>query len=162
MRLICALSIVFVLGTTSRSWAGDDYVYVPPLAYSPKIVPQCGKFAVPSVGTVCGYLNVEDWKAVLAADAELVEARERLKKDADLEVALNLQVTALQEQVDLLTSAKKAVVERNAKLEKDYIDLDEKYQNERVKPRWGTPLAWGTAAAAVAVLAGVLLYGALN
>ena len=49
---------------------------------------------------------------------------------------------------------KEVLVERNNKLTKDLIETDRKYQLERVKPRWGNPVAWSVAAVAAALLVG--------
>lgn len=150
MKLIVLLSIAFVLGTTSPILADTD-------VYEPKVVPACTKFTVPGVGIVCGYRDVEDWKKVLEADAELVLQRERAKKEGERAEALDLQVKSLQEQVDVYARTQVMLVERTDKLTLDLIELDKKYQDERVKPTWGSPIAWTLAAVSTSILAGVLI-----
>lgn len=125
--------------------------------YEPQVVPACTKYTVPGVGTICGYANVEDWKAVLEVDAELVLRREQAKKEAARADALDLQVKSLQAQVQTYARTQVMLVERTEKLTVDLIALDKKYQNERVRPSWGSPVAWTLAAVTTSLLAGMLL-----
>jgi hypothetical protein len=131
-------------------------------AYKPRIVPSCKVYVVPGVGEVCGFVKLEDWKIVLDADSELFAKREELRLERLRTTDLTIQVEALDGQVKVYAGVQKFVVERNDKLFADLLSLDEKYQNERVKPRWGSPLAWGTAAVSLAVLGGFLLASAIN
>ena len=116
---------------------------------------------VPSVGEVCGYASLDDYKKVLEADSELFYNREELRLERLRTVDLTKQVGFLQGQVDVLTRTQAVLLEADRKLTNDLIVLDKKYQDERVKPRWGTPVAWGVAGVSLAVLAGVLLAGVL-
>lgn len=146
------LSIAFVLGT----------IFLPALAwsdepYEPRIVPQCKVYVTQKGIQVCGYSTVEDWKLVLDADSELFALRETLKKKDESLGNLNLQITNLEGQVTAHTKAVDALTARNAALTQQLIDLDEKYQQELVKPQWGDPLAWGIAGVSLSVLAGFLL-----
>ena len=93
----------------------------------------------------------------LQADAELVAKRELLAKEKERTANLTLQLGSLQGQVEAYAENQKVLVTRNDKLVIDLIECDRKYQNERVKPRWGSPVAWTIAAVASSVLAGVLL-----
>ena len=102
---------------------------------------------------ICDY-TIEKWKEVLKADGELVYLRDRVKKEQQRAAELTLQNSALQGQVDAYEDTKSVLVERNDKLVKDIIDIDKKYQLERVKPRWGSPVAWTVAATAAALLFG--------
>jgi hypothetical protein len=149
MKLIVALSIAFALGTTSRALADD--------VYEPQVVPACTKFTVPGVGIVCGYVDVADWKKVLEADAELVLQRERAKKEGERAAALDLQVKSLQNQVAAYARTQVMLAERTDKLTVDLIALDKKYQNERARPAWGSPVAWTLAAVSSSMLAGMLI-----
>lgn len=117
---------------------------------------------MPGVGTVCGYLDIEDWKAVLKADAELVHLREVAKKEVERAANLALQVNSLQSQVATYASSQALLVARTDKLTKDLIALDKKYQDERVKPTWGSPVAWTIAAVSTSILAGVLINSAMD
>lgn len=112
---------------------------------------------MPGIGTICGYAVLEDWKAVLEADAELVLRREQAKKEAARADALDLQVKSLQDQVRTYARTQVMLVERTEKLTLDLIALDKKYQNERVRPSWGSPVAWTLAAVSTSLLAGMLL-----
>lgn len=111
---------------------------------------------------MCGFSSLGDWKKILAADAELVHTRTQLKNEKKRTVNLTTQVATLRGQVDVYANTQNALVERNAKLTKDLIDLDKKYQYERAKPRWGSPVAWTVAAVSTSVLAGVLLKNVLD
>jgi hypothetical protein len=132
---------------------------------APAIVPQCLVYRVP-LGQVCGYLvatpdgaeaaGMEQWRDVLRADAELVATRESVRlltQKADL---LFGQTQDLLAAFTAMKTAVAALEGRNAQLMRDLIEKDRLYQNERVKPRFGSPLAWTTAAVLGAVLAGYL------
>lgn len=112
---------------------------------------------VPGVGTICGYSNIDDWMSVLEVDAELVHQRVVAKKEAARSTSLVLQVTSLQDQVAIYTQRQAVLVARADKLSSDLIVLDKKYQLERVKPMWGSPVAWTVAAISTSLLAGVLV-----
>jgi hypothetical protein len=120
-----------------------------------EIIPHCD---LKQVGNemLCTY-SLEKWKLVLKADVELVSKRKLLAKEKERSAALTLQVDGLKSQVGVYANSQKLLVERNNKLTQDLIDLDKKYQNERVKPRWGSPLAWTVAAVSTSVLAGFIL-----
>jgi len=149
MKLTCVLSIAFVLGATPAF--SDEQP-----KYEPKIVPKC-KLS----GELCGY-TLGEWKLVLAADAELVSKRALLAKEKDRTAALTLQADALKSQVGVYAGTQVVLVERNLKLTQDLIELDRKYQFERVRPRWGSPLAWTVAAVSTSVLAGFVISNALD
>ena len=151
MRLICALSIAFVLGATPAF--ADD----PPL-YEPKLVPKCKLAKVAGGGETCGY-TLGEWKLVLEVDAELVSKRTLLAKEKERTAALTLQVTNLESQVAVYVKSQKLLVDRTHELTTDIIEIDRKYQNERVKPRLGSPLAWTVAAVSTAVLGGFVVKG---
>lgn len=142
MRLICALLIALVLGTTP---AFADY--------EPVHLPQCKLYKTIDGQEVCGY-SLEGWKSALKVDAELVTTKFRLKKETERTGALSQQVTALREQVSVYAESQIVLVDRSNKLTQDIISLDKKYQTERVKPRFGSPVAWTLAAVSTSVLAG--------
>ena len=150
MKLICVLLTVFALGATPAY--ADDLL--------PKTFPSC---ELKKVGgeELCAY-DLDTWKLVLKSDAELVHLRIKVKKELEKSAELALQVDALQSQVDKLSATKDLLVERNDKLVKDIIKIDKKYQDERVKPQWGSPVAWTVAAVAAAVLGGFVINDALN
>ena len=154
MRLICALLIAFALGVMSTPAFADD-------VYTPKVVPQCKVYKT-AAGDVCGYLNIEDWKLVLKADAELVHDREQLKNEGERATALTLQLTELKGQVATYANSQSILVQQSVALTKQLLDLDLKYQQERVKPSWGSPLAWTIAGVSTSILAGVLIASVLN
>ncbi len=124
-------------------------------------MPACTKFVVRDVGTICGYADVADWKRVLEVDAELVHQRVVAKQAGERASNLALQVTSLQGQIVTYAKSQELLLARTEKLSVDLIALDKKYQDERVKPRWGSALAWGVAAVASSLLAGVVIAKAL-
>ena len=63
---------------------------------------------------------------------------------------------------DAMKSAVGALERRNADLLALTIEKDRLYQNERVKPRWGSPFAWTTAAALGAILVGYVGHDLLS
>jgi len=135
------LSIAFVLGGTPAFADG----------YEPKIVPKC-KLA----GDFCGY-TLGEWKLVLKVDAELVSARVQLKLQDQKVTLLEEQKKDLLRQAEAISASNDLLIASNDKLRTDLIALDKKYQDERVRPRWGSPLAWTAAAVSTSVLAGFLV-----
>ena len=123
--------------------------------YEPKVIPKCSVYKVGGVD-ICGF-TFEEWKKVLEADAELIHVRTELKNEERRSASLALQVETLQDQVDVYAKSQVLLVEREAKLTKDLIECDRKYQNERVKPRLGSPVAWTITTVAVAAFGGYLL-----
>jgi hypothetical protein len=154
MRLIFALSIAFALGVTSTPAFAED-------VYTPKVVPSCKVYRT-AAGEVCGFLDIADWKTVLKVDAEVVHLREQLRIEAERTANLTLQLTELKSQTTVYANSQSILVQRNGDLTKQLLDLDLKYQKERVKPTWGNPLAWTIAGVSTSILAGVLLAGVLN
>jgi len=130
--------------------------------YTPFIIPPCTMYTVAGVGPVCGFADIEDWKRILRADAELVTAREQLKNHEAREANLIMQVRFLHDQVDLYAEQQKSLLAQTVKLTDDLIALDKKYQEERVKPRWGGIVAWTAAAVSTSLLVGVLVHAAVN
>lgn len=152
MRLICALSIAFVLGGTP-AFADDPY--------EPQHIPKCSLYETKSGEEVCGY-NLDEWKAALVADAELTTTKSRLKKEQERSIELAKQVSLLQDQFNACSDSQKVLTARHEKLTKDLIDLDKKYQYERVKPRLGPKLPWAVAGLSVAVLTGFIVKAKLD
>ena len=155
MLLIRRRSIASLLGVMLTLLSLRARADEPP--YQPKIVPVCKAYQVAGVGWVCGYKDIADWKLVLSADSELVHNREELTQERTKSHDLTLQVEALKGQVAVFKDTQALLVKQNHKLTQDLIDLDEKYQLERVKPTWGTTISWTIAAVAVAVLGGYIL-----
>lgn len=144
MKLICVLSIVLALGATPAF--ADD-----PPKYEPKIIPKCSL-----AGDVCGY-TLGEWQLALKVDAELVSKRVLLAKEQARAEALALQVAALKDQTSVYASSQKALVDYSVRCTQARIDLDLKYQKERVKPRLGSPLAWTVTAVSASILAGFVV-----
>lgn len=132
-----------------------------PEVYQPQVVPACKVHKTPE-GEVCGYLDIEDWKRVLVVDAEVVSARIQLKNELAKLAAMTTQLTELHGQVDIYASSQALLVQRNSALTTQLLALDWKYQQERVKPRWGSPVAWTLAAVTTSILAGVVIADLLN
>lgn len=123
--------------------------------YEPVVIPKCTVYKV-ATGEICGFTE-DQWKVVLEADAELVHVRVLLAKERERSAALALQVDALKDQVDVYAKSQSLLTARADKLTNELIECDRKYQNERVKPRLGSPLAWTITTIAVATLGGYLL-----
>ena len=147
MKLICALSIALILGTTPA--------FAEP-KYEAKLIPKCKVYKTADSGEICGY-TLDEWQGVLRVDAEFVVTKYKLKKEEERSANLTAQVETLHGQVGVYAETQKILVARSDKLTVDLIALDKKYQNERVKPRWGSPVAWSLAAVSTAVLAGFLV-----
>jgi hypothetical protein len=144
MKQICVLSIVFALGAT------------PVFAdQGPQHLRKCELVEAKDGRDVCAY-TLEDWKHALKVD-RLVTRQERVlelqKKKIEF---LESQKSDFQAQLKALSDNERILIDHNNKLTNDLIKLDKKYQEERVKPRWGTTFSWGAAAAAVAVLGGYI------
>jgi len=152
MKLIYVLSIAFVLGAT------------PALADPPvelKVLPKCNLHWIHGGMQGCVY-TLAQWKLVLKADAELFSKRILLDKEKERSAILEEQKIDLHKQVKLYTTNQDLLLVRNNKLTQDLIDLDKKYQNERVKPRWGSPIAWTVAAVSTGLLVGLLVEKSLD
>lgn len=124
----------------------------------PSNFPDCTKYSLPDGRTVCGYTNLEDWKIVLKADLELTAKKKALTLERERAAQQGLVVAGLKGQVEAF---KRIVAEQSSRIEtltKDLLETDRKYQSERVKPRWGNPLAWAAAAVATAALGGFVLH----
>lgn len=127
----------------------------------PKNLPQCVKYTV-AAGVVCGYEDLEDWKSVLRADAELTLLREKLKSEKAASEQVAIQLQAAIAEAGAREHGETILKEQNDKLTKDLIKLDEKYQTERVKPAWGSPIAWTIAGVSTAILAGFVVHSLVD
>ena len=123
--------------------------------YEPQVVPKCTVYKVGAI-EICGY-TMEEWKLVLKADAELVSTRTLLAKEKQRSGNLELQVKDLREVARVYAESQAVLVGRVDKLTGDFIALDKKYQDERVKPRIGSPVAWSITAAVAALAGGYIL-----
>lgn len=154
MRLICVLLTVFVLGATP-AYADDP---TPPpdveLVTDCEMIPHEGK-------DYCG-LTLEQWKRILKTNTGYISKTRLLRYERLKTSSLENQKTALQISLEALADSQKVLTERVDKLTVELIATDKKYQQERVKPRLGDPLAWTVAAAAVSVLVGFVTYKALD
>lgn len=158
MRAISLLSIAFVLGATSTPTlaepdAGAEDAGEP---YQVQIVPRCKVYQVPGVGEICGYLFLDDWRAVATADAELVLRRaevDALTKERDAERERGDKLDSALESREILIGKLSTSLEDERKR---FLELDEKYQRAR-GTRWTTWVAWGLAACAASALAGIIL-----
>jgi len=128
-----------------------------PALAEPTNIPDCTKYTLPDGRVVCGYVNIEDWKNVLRADAELTAGKDLLRLEREKVVELRSQIDSFRGQVAAYERALSVLKQRNRELTVDLLETDRKYQNERVKPKWGNPLAWATAGLAAAALGGYIL-----
>lgn len=126
--------------------------------YQTQVIPTCRVFIVPSVGEICGYQYLDDWRAVARADAELVLLRSKV-------VLLEGALAAERERGDLLAQALDVregtvatLVASLAAERTNLIDLDRKYQDARTAPNWMGRIGWSAAIVVGGVLAGVLVF----
>jgi hypothetical protein len=120
-------------------------------------MPKCDVYTLKSGAEICGFEASVWFGKVLTVDAQLVHEKKQLKNEKARSAELAKQVEILQVNMGLHGETRKLLVERDALITKQLIDLDKKYQEERVKPRWGNPLAWTAAAVATAILAGFVI-----
>lgn len=118
-------------------------------------LPECQVYTTAAGVEVCGFASIEDVKAIRLAAAELQYLREQSRLLALKVAELETQTISLRVALDAQRTATEIVRRRNVELTTLAIETDRRLQLERVKPRWGTPLAWGTAAVLGAVLLGV-------
>jgi len=115
-------------------------------------------YALPDGDEVCGWKlsdgGEDKVKLAYEADAELVSRRK-------LAAAETIKIESLETQVDQYAVAlgaeedtSKVLQKRVDKLFDDLIKCNLKLENEKAKPRFGTPLAWGTSAVLGAILLG--------
>jgi len=107
-------------------------------------------------------LTLDDWKKVLATNAVLTNKTRLLHYEGIRSQELENQKTALQNSLEAMANSQKILADRVDKVTADLIATDKKYQNERVKPRLGSPLAWTITAAAVALTTGFVVKDALD
>lgn len=125
-------------------------------AYTPKIIPKCAVVDLKAGGKGCSY-TLEQVKALYQVDSELAMRRttEPLK---DKKLALQEGIIAkTREQLKLAESSLGTAKKRNEELTKQLIDKDKQLQYEIAKPRWGSYIAWGTAALVSSVFVGYVI-----
>lgn len=153
MKLICVLLTLSVLGATP-AFANPP----PPRA---KNLPECELVKTTDGREMCAY-TLEQWISVLKADALISHQYVIIGKLEEKVEVLTEQQIDFRKQIAALAANEQLLIDHNNKLTQDLIDLDKKYQYERVKPRWGSPLAWTLAGVSTAVLAGFVLHEALD
>jgi len=161
MKLIYVLLTTFALGVTPALADDPDEPTEAELVQNPNFIPKCSLVKTKDGREMCAY-ELDEWISVLRIDA-LVGAQQRMldQLHGKIEV-LEEQQMDFRKQVAALTDNNKLLITSNDKLTKDLIDLDKKYQYERVKPRWGTTVSWGIAAASASILAGFVIRDALD
>jgi hypothetical protein len=145
------LGVMFLLGTTSVR--ADEF----PENYQPQILPHCQMYNLPGGEVVCGYESITQWKLVLKADAELLFLRAKVRLLENLQIQLKQQLGAIRGQQVIAANEADMFQKENDRLTKELIALDKKYQEERVKPQWGSPVAWSIAGVSTAILLGVMI-----
>lgn len=111
---------------------------------------------------ICGYENIDDWKKVLVVDLEVGTLQRKLKSEQEKTADL-IQLRDLQaHQIDAMAESQHILKDHSDKLTDQLIELDAKYQKERVKSRIGSPVAWTIAAVSTAVLVGFVASAALR
>lgn len=153
MKLICVLLTVFVLGVTPA--------YADETKYFPQVIPACTLVKAADKSMVCAY-TIDEWKEVLKVDAEVVSLRINLKHEQYKNVLLHQQKTSLHIQLNAFADSQKVMSDRILKVTDKLIAKDKKYQNERVKPRLGSPAAWMITAISVSLATGFIVKEALS
>ena len=146
------LCIAFVLGTVPTVALAND-----PPAYEPVYMPKCDIYTLKSGKEICGFEASVWFGKVLTVDADLVHTKEQLKNEKARSVELALQVKILEGQIVTHRETRKFLEDREVELNHELLAVNKKYELERVKPRWGNPLAWTAAAVSTAVLAGFII-----
>ena len=149
MALVCSLA------GTAR---GDD---PDPATYAPSAIPPCTVFSTVG-GFICGYRTIDEVRSLYLADVDLAELRA-------LVPILRRQLAASAEshraaaaRADAESVARAALEGRRAALVTAYLDLDRRYQSERVRPRIGGRWGWTVAAALGVTLLAVVAHDALE
>jgi hypothetical protein len=147
--IVCAGLICLATGSARGQDAGPE-------PYTPKIIPAC-KVATLATGVeMCGYTSIDDVRAVYRADNELVKRRIEVELLTDKTLLLSTMIKSYQTVVEQNKIAITALKERNKDLLAEALKKNELYEKERVKPRWGNPIAWTTAVVLGAALLGYI------
>ena len=151
---IALLGLIFLAASSGIAQADPD----PPAEtqYVPKIIPPCKVYALGDGREVCGWLTIEEVTTAYNADAELVKLRETDATKNEQLIAFSIQVASITAALEAEQRSVTVLQAREAKLTDDLIETNRKYENERVKSRWGNPVAWTTAAGLAAILLGIV------
>lgn len=153
MRLICVLLTVFVLGATPAH--ADD------VQREVELLTECPRHVTDKGVEYCA-LDLEEWKRVLKTNVTYMSKVRLLHYETLKTLSLENQKSALQISLKAMAESQQVLTIRVDKLTVDIIDLDKKYQYERVKPRWGNPVAWTVAAVSASILVGFVTQQALD
>lgn len=154
MRLICVLLTVFVLGATPA--------YAEDIDLGVELVTDCETIPLKdSKKDLCG-VTLGEWKRILKTNAAYTSKTKLLQYERLKTSLLEQQKSALQKSLDVMADSQRILTKRVDKLTVDHIKLDRKYQNERVKPRLGNPIAWTISAVAVALATGLIVKDVLD
>ena len=151
---IALLGLIFLGASSSIAQADPD-----PSAetqYVPKIIPECNVYTLSDGREVCGWLTIVEVTAAYKADAELVRLRATSAAQADQITAFGIQVASITAALEAERRSLSVVQARETKLTADLIAMNKKYEYERVRPRWGNPIAWTSAAGLAAILLGII------
>ncbi len=125
--------------------------------YVPKIIPECKVYPLADGREVCGWLTIEEVQTAYDADAELVKLRETSAAQGEQIIAFGVQVSAIRAALEAEQRSVTVLKARELKLTDDLIEMNRKYEYERVKPRFrlgnGWALAGGVAVGIVATIA---------
>jgi hypothetical protein len=124
--------------------------------YTPQIIPICHVYPLADGREVCGWLTIEEVQAAYDADAELVKLRETSAAQGEQIIAFGVQISAIRAALEAERRSVIVLQASNNRLTDDVVKWNRKYEYERVKPRWGNPIAWTSAAGLAAILLGVV------
>ena len=157
------IASVFAICLSATSAAAADPV-------APQIVPQCRTYALADGRTVCGYVvaladgteQLDQWRDVLRADAELAELRVAVDLQRRRAAELAAAVVDVSSAVEACRLAR-AVYERRVGELTDYaLERDRLYQEERIKPRIGGRWGWYAAGAVALAFGGYVAFDKLG
>jgi hypothetical protein len=120
--------------------------------YVPEVIPKCD--VRPQIG--CVYA-LEQVKALYKLDAEIVSLRRINGLQAQKLDIQNQLIAANKQQLDLSLKNTALFHNRMNDLTKRLLETDRLYQESRVKPVWGSYIAWGVAIAVSAALTGYVI-----
>ena len=152
------LGLICLAGTSEYARADPSTEDV----YRPQILPECKVYKLDDEREVCGWLTIEEVTAAYSADAELVACREVSAAQDGKIKAIGIQFASAMKALLAEQRSVSTLQKRSKQLTDDLIALNKKYEYERAKPRWGAPIAWGSAGILGAALIGIVGYEILD
>jgi len=124
--------------------------------YVPTVIPSCTIMNIKPGEKGCVY-SLEQVKELYKADAELSAARKEIPLLQQKEALQRSVISKMDEQLKLSLLNVKLFKDRNQELTEKLISTDKELQYEKVKPRWGSYIAWGTVAIVASAFTGYII-----